>query len=186
MTRHDFRSQGAATSGICQVSTTVLQKYIACDCLLFYFRVLLILHCTAWGAHVCLPKKRRKYFVVLWLSMHNMESARALVSQYGAIDSTWWAFALPPRLSKNAFGRRVGKFPTDWGFWTYLQSSDKETRQFSDSFPLCSQISDSKHRVWWEKRKFKVIFLSLFEGKEGYQLENWRGNMGIFFYFAFF
>ncbi len=46
--------------------------------------------------------------------------------------------------------RSVGKVPRDSSFSGYLQSSDTETRQFSDTISLPSQFSDRIHRLRWE------------------------------------
>ena len=82
----------------------------------------------------------------------------------------------------KSFVRGVGKFPTDSAFGGTCKVPTR-TRQFSDSFSLSSQFSNSVHRVWWEKTnlKFKFSFVGL-EGEEGYQLKYWRGNLGSFYF----
>ncbi len=51
---------------------------------------------------------------------------------------------------ENIYGWGVGKVPTDSSYSGYLQSSDTETRQFSDTIFYTSQISDRVHRIGWD------------------------------------
>ncbi len=60
--------------------------------------------------------------------------------------------AFPPSLTSFElftawFNGGVGNIPTDFSFLDYLQSSDKGTRQFSDTHSLDSQFSDRSHRL---------------------------------------
>ena len=52
----------------------------------------------------------------------------------------------------KSFVRGVGKFPTDSAFGGTCKVPTR-TRQFSDSFSLSSQFSNSVHRVWWKKKQ---------------------------------
>ncbi len=64
---------------------------------------------------------------------------------------------MQPKSANHNFVRGVGKFPIYFGFLGYLQSSDRGTRQFSDSF-LPSVKFPTAHIEFAEEKKSRVVF----------------------------
>ncbi len=64
---------------------------------------------------------------------------------------------MKPKSANHNFIRGVGKFPIYFGFLGYLQSSDRETRQFSDSF-LPAVKFPTAHIEFAEEKNLELSF----------------------------